>query len=174
MSLTEGTDRLAPPARPASYRSIAARDPVLRREIAARARRSNIEKHRRERIRSPASVGGKAFVAPCGTDPRAPMVAVDATASLNLRPGFAVVAHGPPGLPAGLDSAVVSRRVLASVLAIALLGPFEAFAAGSCGGSSPSGVSCCAHCSTGKACGNSCIAKNLTCHQPAGCACNVQ
>lgn len=30
---------------------------------------------------------------------------------------------------------------------------------------------CCKMCSTGKACGNSCISKNYTCHQPPGCAC---
>lgn len=32
--------------------------------------------------------------------------------------------------------------------------------------------SCCKVCKAGKACGNSCIAKNKTCHQPKGCACN--
>ena len=31
---------------------------------------------------------------------------------------------------------------------------------------------CCRVCRRGKACGNSCIARNLTCHQPPGCACN--
>ena len=31
---------------------------------------------------------------------------------------------------------------------------------------------CCRVCRTGKACGNSCIARNLTCRQPPGCACN--
>ena len=31
---------------------------------------------------------------------------------------------------------------------------------------------CCTICSTGKACGNSCIARNRTCRQPPGCACN--
>ena len=31
---------------------------------------------------------------------------------------------------------------------------------------------CCRICSKGKACGNSCIARNRTCRQPAGCACN--
>jgi hypothetical protein len=30
---------------------------------------------------------------------------------------------------------------------------------------------CCKHCSKGKPCGNSCIAKSKTCHQPPGCAC---
>ncbi|MBC8254281.1 MAG: SH3 domain-containing protein [Ardenticatenia bacterium] len=32
--------------------------------------------------------------------------------------------------------------------------------------------SCCKICTTGKACGNSCIARWKTCHQPPGCACN--
>ncbi len=31
---------------------------------------------------------------------------------------------------------------------------------------------CCKVCTTGKACGDSCIAKNLTCHKGPGCACN--
>lgn len=32
---------------------------------------------------------------------------------------------------------------------------------------------CCRVCTTGKACGNSCIARNRTCRQPPGCACNA-
>lgn len=35
----------------------------------------------------------------------------------------------------------------------------------------PSPRSCCRVCSAGKPCGNSCIARNKTCRQPAGCAC---
>ena len=31
---------------------------------------------------------------------------------------------------------------------------------------------CCRICSTGKACGNSCIARSETCHKGKGCACN--
>lgn len=31
---------------------------------------------------------------------------------------------------------------------------------------------CCKHCVKGKACGDSCIAYDRQCHQPAGCACN--
>lgn len=31
---------------------------------------------------------------------------------------------------------------------------------------------CCKVCRKGKACGNSCIARHLTCHQPPGCACD--
>lgn len=34
-------------------------------------------------------------------------------------------------------------------------------------------AACCAYCSTGKACGNSCISRSYTCHQPPGCACNA-
>lgn len=34
------------------------------------------------------------------------------------------------------------------------------------------GPSCCRVCTTGKACGDSCISRSLTCHQPPGCACN--
>jgi len=31
---------------------------------------------------------------------------------------------------------------------------------------------CCKRCSTGKACGNSCISRSKQCHAGAGCACN--
>lgn len=36
----------------------------------------------------------------------------------------------------------------------------------------PAPRKCCKICRKGKACGNSCIARNKTCHQPPGCACN--
>ena len=36
----------------------------------------------------------------------------------------------------------------------------------------PTQRACCRICTTGKACGNSCIARNRTCRQPPGCACN--
>lgn len=35
-------------------------------------------------------------------------------------------------------------------------------------------LSCCRICTTGKACGNSCISRRLTCHRPPGCACNAK
>lgn len=38
---------------------------------------------------------------------------------------------------------------------------------------SPSTSACCKVCTIGKACGNSCINVNYTCHQPPGCACNA-
>lgn len=34
-------------------------------------------------------------------------------------------------------------------------------------------VGCCKYCSTGKACGNTCIARWKTCHVGHGCACNA-
>jgi hypothetical protein len=33
-------------------------------------------------------------------------------------------------------------------------------------------MACCKTCTKGKACGDSCIAKNKDCHQPPGCACD--
>jgi hypothetical protein len=33
-------------------------------------------------------------------------------------------------------------------------------------------MACCKVCTKGKACGNSCIAKDKKCHQPPGCACD--
>ena len=36
----------------------------------------------------------------------------------------------------------------------------------------PTSSTCCKICTTGKACGDSCISKNDTCHKPPGCACN--
>jgi competence protein ComEC len=35
-------------------------------------------------------------------------------------------------------------------------------------------ASCCRVCTTGKACGNSCIARDRQCHQPPGCACDAK
>lgn len=34
-------------------------------------------------------------------------------------------------------------------------------------------TSCCKHCSKGKPCGNSCIARDKTCRAPPGCACSA-
>jgi hypothetical protein len=33
---------------------------------------------------------------------------------------------------------------------------------------------CCRVCSSGKACGNSCISRDKQCHQPRGCACDAK
>jgi hypothetical protein len=42
-----------------------------------------------------------------------------------------------------------------------------------CGFECPAEVECCRVCSSGKPCGNGCIAKTSTCSQPSGCACDV-
>ena len=36
----------------------------------------------------------------------------------------------------------------------------------------PARMACCKICKKGKACGDSCIKRSYTCHQPPGCACN--
>jgi len=64
------------------------------------------------------------------------------------------------------------RRVL-RVLALAFL-PVVTTSASlpllqGCGGG---GAECCKVCSEGKACGDSCIAKHLTCNKGGGCACD--
>jgi hypothetical protein len=41
-------------------------------------------------------------------------------------------------------------------------------------GGSGGGDSCCKVCRVGKACGNSCISRELTCHQDPGCACDAE
>ncbi len=58
-------------------------------------------------------------------------------------------------------------RVLALVAAAAslALGPSAYDSCAARGG-------CCRVCTTGKACGNSCIARSKTCHKGKGCACN--
>ena len=40
------------------------------------------------------------------------------------------------------------------------------------GTASAQGYACCKVCSKGKACGNSCIARWMTCHKGRGCACD--
>jgi endonuclease YncB( thermonuclease family) len=37
-----------------------------------------------------------------------------------------------------------------------------------------SAAACCKVCTTGKACGNSCISRSKTCRKPSGCACDAQ
>jgi hypothetical protein len=45
----------------------------------------------------------------------------------------------------------------------------------SAGASAPEpAATCCKVCTTGKACGNSCISRKKTCHKPPGCACDAQ
>jgi len=60
-----------------------------------------------------------------------------------------------------------SLRIVA--LAIPLAVTASASILQGCGGG---GDSCCKVCDVGKACGDTCIAANLTCNSPSGCACN--
>ena len=71
------------------------------------------------------------------------------------------------------------RRSIAAMKAAAFLlaaltlaiGP-ATFAPCSSAAAAATGYACCKVCKKGKACGNSCISEEKTCHQPQGCACN--
>lgn len=58
-------------------------------------------------------------------------------------------------------------RLLGMAVALAL-----ATVAVACGGGTGPAGSCCVHCKTGCACGDSCISCSSTCRVGAGCACN--
>ena len=60
------------------------------------------------------------------------------------------------------------KAVFASVLLMAV-GSISA-AAPVCG--TPLGVACCKICHAGKACGDTCIARDKECHKGRGCACD--
>lgn len=65
------------------------------------------------------------------------------------------------------------RRVglLIAAFAALALGP-ASFSPCGTGAVAAQGRYCCKHCSQGKACGNSCIARWKTCHKGRGCACD--
>lgn len=66
------------------------------------------------------------------------------------------------------------RVRLAVVVALSLAaagGPTLATACKSADASGP-GSGCCKVCTTGKACGDTCIQRSDTCHVGSGCACN--
>lgn len=63
-----------------------------------------------------------------------------------------------------------NRKVLTALLAFATL-TFSAGAVTTACVPASGGRGCCRVCVTGKPCGNSCIARNLTCHKGGGCAC---
>lgn len=62
-------------------------------------------------------------------------------------------------------------RKLIATLALACIGTLGA-AAPLCG--TAYAQSCCKVCKAGKACGNSCIAKDRACTKGKGCACNAE
>jgi len=57
-----------------------------------------------------------------------------------------------------------------AALALAALTPISA-ASPLCAANAE-GAGCCKTCKKGKACGDTCIAKNASCSKPKGCACN--
>lgn len=58
------------------------------------------------------------------------------------------------------------------IAALLVLPMFIASAAPALTACGAGGSSCCKVCSEGKACGDTCIAKNETCRVGSGCACN--
>ena len=63
---------------------------------------------------------------------------------------------------------------LSIVIALAALaiGPASIAPCASPAYAAMTGAACCKVCSKGKACGDSCIARDKTCHKGKGCACN--
>jgi hypothetical protein len=67
-------------------------------------------------------------------------------------------------------------KTLAFLIAAATLalGPASFDPCGAGAASAASGTfACCKRCSAGKACGDSCIARDKTCHKGKGCACDA-
>ena len=58
--------------------------------------------------------------------------------------------------------------LLAAALLTAAPSPFQP-----CGGAAVAQAGCCQRCSAGKACGDSCISRDKTCHKGKGCACDA-
>jgi len=58
-------------------------------------------------------------------------------------------------------------------LAVATCAVSLASATTGCGGGGSDGGACCKTCSTGKACGDSCISRDYQCHEGNGCACDA-
>lgn len=68
------------------------------------------------------------------------------------------------------------RLILLSLLIGAVVAPGPSVASSTpatvCAVSADGTSQCCKVCRRGKACGNSCINRRLTCHRGRGCACN--
>ncbi len=64
------------------------------------------------------------------------------------------------------------RRLASAVFACALLLAIPSAAAPTAKCIPP--IKCCRICDAGKACGNTCIAKDKSCSKGRGCACNVE
>jgi len=64
------------------------------------------------------------------------------------------------------------RRLLSGLLLLGALAVLTGSAAPPSFGPEPTPAACCKTCSKGKACGDSCIAREKSCHKPPGCACD--
>jgi hypothetical protein len=64
------------------------------------------------------------------------------------------------------------RRLYFLPLAFVLLTSFSPGLVACGDGSGPTGTPCCRVCKEGKACGDTCIARDKTCRVGPGCACN--
>lgn len=69
----------------------------------------------------------------------------------------------------GTSTGTLSLNLNAADIDVALTGSGIISSGG--GGPGGDGGGCCRVCTTGQPCGNSCISRSLTCHQPPGCAC---
>jgi hypothetical protein len=65
-----------------------------------------------------------------------------------------------------MRSAAILLAALSLGLGPSSLNPCAAASSG------PVGFACCKMCKAGKACGDSCIARDKVCHKGKGCACN--
>jgi hypothetical protein len=92
-----------------------------------------------------------------------------------LRFAFALVAL--LALSGAVYSATPPPPVAAVHAAVFTLAPIgnhflRSLAASGSAHSTPAALACCKICSVGKACGNTCISRDKTCHVGQGCACD--
>jgi hypothetical protein len=73
-----------------------------------------------------------------------------------------------------LAGGLVMLRTLGLIgaLALAVIRPEANTAAAVDSAHVASPETCCKHCHKGKACGNTCVAREVQCHRPPGCACD--
>jgi hypothetical protein len=83
------------------------------------------------------------------------LLSLTSAARSDTPPSPTAVVHATVFNPAHLDN-----RLLRSPTAAGIAHP------------TPVALSCCKVCSVGKACGNTCISRNKTCHVGPGCACD--
>jgi hypothetical protein len=75
-------------------------------------------------------------------------------------------AEAPPAPAAAIHAALLTPAPADNPLLRSLAAP------GGSAHSTPVALTCCKVCSVGKACGNTCISRDKTCHVGRGCACD--